>query len=666
MKGPDLKVIYRNSVHRLYCLLHRQRGSSMRIRNWRLLLIAAASLAIVSAGVVRWRVGNALRESARELTSNQEMRFSVGPVPTPVDRGFEWISAPASFAYAATFQGKLYVCGPAGLLEFDNTGKLLKHYRAGLELPASPLIRMSQATLADAHEPELLIATSSEGVLAFNGKTFRQIRPETPEARSITSILPLSSGHLLIGTQKRGLLVYDGKSIHSFHASVAALKVTELAGSESDLWIGTLDSGVFHWRGGRVEQFSEAQGLPDPQIYSIAVAGEEAYVGTALGIAEFNSGRFVRTLARGVFARTLAVFESKLLVGGIDQSIGEVELQPHRVPGPLRSVSRSDLGEIKQIFSAESNTYSLSQSGLYSREKHGGWRRVLAQDATLLHDRNVSALALDRGNRLWVGYFDRGLDVIDSNGRAANHIENDHIFCVNRIVPQSTERGMAVATANGLVLFDELGKQQQVLSRSDGLIADHVTDALPYRDGMVVATPAGLTFLDSGGARSLYAFHGLVNNHVYALAGAGDYVLAGTLGGISVLNHEKIVANYTSATPGLKHNWISAIVPVGREWMVGTYGAGIIRLSENGKFESFDIATDKFEVNPNAMLVTEHHVLAGTLGKGLYSYNREAGKWSIVAEGLPSANVTALTAGNGYIYVGTDNGLVRVPENNLP
>jgi ligand-binding sensor domain-containing protein len=100
--------------------------------------------------------------------------------------------------------------------------------------------------------------------------------------------------------------------------------------------------------------------------------------------------------------------------------------------------------------------------------------------------------------------------------------------------------------------------------------------------------------------------------------------------------------------------------------MVGTYGAGVIRLSENGKFESFDIATDKFEVNPNAMLVTEHHVLAGSLGKGLYSYNRDAGKWSIVAEGLPSANVTALTAGNGYIYVGTDNGLVRVPENNLP
>ena len=33
--------------------------------------------------------------------------------------------------------------------------------------------------------------------------------------------------------------------------------------------------------------------------------------------------------------------------------------------------------------------------------------------------------------------------------------------------------------------------------------------------------------------------------------------------------------------------------------------------------------------------------------------------------GLPSANVTALAAANGYLYVGTDNGLVRVQEEKL-
>jgi ligand-binding sensor domain-containing protein len=256
--------------------------------------------------------------------------------------------------------------------------------------------------------------------------------------------------------------------------------------------------------------------------------------------------------------------------------------------------------------------------------------------------------------------------VLEGGGKAARHVESDRIFCVNRIVPQKSGQGMAVATANGLVLFNAAGHQQRVLAKSDGLLSDHVTDVLTLNNGIALATPAGLTFMDSGGARSLYSFQGLVNNHVYTLAASGNRVLAGTLGGISILDHERVVTNYTTSTSGLRHNWISAIVPVDNEWMIGTYGAGVMRLNESGKFETFDIGSGKFEVNPNAMLVTEHHVYAGSLGHGLYSYNRESGKWNIVSQGLPSTNVTALASGNGYIYIGTDNGLVRVRESELP
>jgi hypothetical protein len=28
--------------------------------------------------------------------------------------------------------------------------------------------------------------------------------------------------------------------------------------------------------------------------------------------------------------------------------------------------------------------------------------------------------------------------------------------------------------------------------------------------------------------------------------------------------------------------------------------------------------------------------------------------------------VTALTSGSGYLYIGTDNGLVRIPESQVP
>ena len=84
------------------------------------------------------------------------------------------------------------------------------------------------------------------------------------------------------------------------------------------------------------------------------------------------------------------------------------------------------------------------------------------------------------------------------------------------------------------------------------------------------------------------------------------------------------------------------MVAVGPEWMVGTYGAGILSLDNAGHFHSFEKASGQFEVNPNAMLVTPNYVLAGTLGNGLYIYDRQSGRWSVINNGLPSLNVTAL------------------------
>ena len=84
-----------------------------------------------------------------------------------------------------------------------------------------------------------------------------------------------------------------------------------------------------------------------------------------------------------------------------------------------------------------------------------------------------------------------------------------------------------------------------------------------------------------------------------------------------------------------------------------------------GRFRTFEKATAEMEINPNAMLVTPQYVLAGTLGNGLYVYDRERSRWNVVQEGLPSRNVTALAQSNGYIYVGTDNGLVRIQEQKL-
>jgi ligand-binding sensor domain-containing protein len=96
--------------------------------------------------------------------------------------------------------------------------------------------------------------------------------------------------------------------------------------------------------------------------------------------------------------------------------------------------------------------------------------------------------------------------------------------------------------------------------------------------------------------------------------------------------------------------------------MVGTYGSGVMELDAAGRFHSYQTGTAAVEINSNAMLVTADHVFAGTLGHGLYVYDRATQRWSVVSQGLPSADVTALAASRGEIYVGTDNGLVRIQE----
>ena len=279
--------------------------------SWLKFLVAGFALAILIAVVVAWRANRALQTATREVRAEHDIRFILRQLPNPPAPAFEPISTPAVFLQAAEFHNDLYIAGPAGLSQYNVKGTLLKHYGVGQELPSSPLLGVVPAVLTDSRQQELVIATAQDGLLLFNGRTFRQILPQDADARAITSVMPLASGHLLIGTKKRGVLLYDGQKITLLHPTLSGVYVTSLAGTESDLWVGTLNRGVMHWHAGQTESFDEQEGLPDPQVQSIAVAGDKTYVGTVLGVAAFERGRFSRVLAPGVLAT--AILPSMLL-----------------------------------------------------------------------------------------------------------------------------------------------------------------------------------------------------------------------------------------------------------------------------------------------------------------------------------------------------------------
>ena len=655
----------------------------MRTRLW----IGITVSIVLAAGALaffRFRVERSLKSAADEANAAQHIAFESRVLSPATNIAVEWISSPAKWTSGAVFNEHLYLGGPAGLFEMNADGTPARSFRPGLELPAAPVVALAVGTARGATQPELLIATRGAGFLRFDGNNFVQVLPREAAARDVTAILPLSTGDVLLGTRKLGVLVYPGGGrgdapgkLSYLHPQLTNRNVTALAGDAGDLWVGTQNAGVIHFHGGAADVFASAQGLPDDDVTTLVRRGPAVYAGTPLGVAEFESGRLKRVLARNYFAQALAADDRTLTVGTVDEGIISVPLDAEPMgSGNARRIHADDAEPRRAQAAAAASAFFTTQDGLLAVTNEGllakntgeeRWRPAIDSARPLLSDSNISALAFAPDGDLWIGYFDRGLDVASIAGdvKKVSHREDERIFCVNRILADNRNDRIDVATVNGLALFDEHGKLDRVLGKRDGLIAEDVTDVENYGDGLAIATPAGLTFLGRDGAESLYAFEGLVNNHVYALGVSQDRVLAGTLGGISLLENKNVVRNFTVSNSALKHNWITALVPVGDEWFVGTYGAGVMRLGPDGQFAAFEQGTRNMEVNFNAMLVTPSHVLAGTLSDGLYIYDRDTGRWHQWTAGLPSMNVTALAQRNGEIYIGTDNGLVRIAERSL-
>jgi ligand-binding sensor domain-containing protein len=85
-------------------------------------------------------------------------------------------------------------------------------------------------------------------------------------------------------------------------------------------------------------------------------------------------------------------------------------------------------------------------------------------------------------------------------------------------------------------------------------------------------------------------------------------------------------------------------------------------LDASAEWHSFPDLPKGLVVNPNALAVSATRVYAGSLADGLYVYERARKRWSRAVVGLPSLNVTAIAVAGGYLYAGTDNGLVRISE----
>jgi ligand-binding sensor domain-containing protein len=668
--------------------------------------VAAALLltGIASTCVAIYRIRRNLNALRRQVADEGNLAFTLTRLPQSSDPGpkptFEPLAPTGAFTAGAVFAGKLYLAGPGGLAIYNNQSAQPlgnpRWLRTGPELPPAPIVALRAGRLRGTGTPLLLATTHGEGLLLISAdpnQPIQQLLPADPAASDITAVLPLDSGDLLLGTRRAGLLLYNGTTLRQFSPALAQVSVTALAGGEGDLWIGTCARGVLHWHAGQLDAIGPGDNLPDPLVEDIAIGPEGVFVATPLGVAQITDGHLARVLAPGLFAHAIALDGPTLLIATLDQGVHAVPLDPHastnvssrpearsaEVERPLYSPLAPTIPTTPtRFFSSGTTLFAIDTNGLRRRDAAGSWQTILSAPPQQLTDNDIAALSFSPDGRLWIGTFDRGIDVLNLETNRARHIEDEHVFCINRIVADPQRHTMDVATANGLVLFDaQRATARQVLTRRDGLVSDQITDIAFTRSGTALATPAGLTFLTASGAQSLYTFQGLANNHVYALSAEPDSprVFAGTLGGVSILDGQTVLQNVTLRNSSLQRNWITAIARVPQSgdqlgeqdlWFVGTYGGGVVQMDAAGRVVASQNPAPNAVINPNALLRTAQHVFAGSLDDGLLVYSLSNRRWTQITAGLPSRNVTAFAARNGELYIGTANGIVRIAEARLP
>lgn len=163
----------------------------------------------------------------------------------------------------------------------------------------------------------LWLGTQSMGVCRYDGNSFTWFTEKGLAGPAVLGLFEDRNGNLWFGNNGSGLFRYDGKSLTNFTeekglGNAAFLKKTTSAGKANpgtlariytinednygDLWIGTVDAGVWRYDGKNLTNFTTKDGLPSNAVTTIYKDKTgELWFGTDLeGVYKFNGEAFAR------------------------------------------------------------------------------------------------------------------------------------------------------------------------------------------------------------------------------------------------------------------------------------------------------------------------------------------------------------------------------------
>lgn len=658
-----------------------------------IVLLAITALAI-------WKLKEQKRLIDQNIAQNK-LRISNADIlditPTPITQLdlplFKLYHQQIAVSDLIYYQGSYFAATEGGLIEFNDQGKRKNQYTSLEVLPTNEL-----SALAD-YQHELFIGTSNGKLCSFSNGHFIDYRFKQPPQR-ITNLFS-SNDQLLIGSSGLGAISYNGKQFAALRGVIAPKAIiTAINETANADYYGTFEHGLYIKQAGNWQHTTINEGLPSNRVVSITPFNDQIYIGTDFGIATIeannnaiNGDKIKATqIAQLPGLSDLIAYHNRLFICKDDGSIftatpssnnisnrSQLLLTPIEKHWPQTRHCRFKIIEDKLFLLTSAGIWLLNSNKTQSQ-----FQRFDQTSDQTISANMISALALDSNNRLWIGFFNRGLDIISLEGNLIKHLETEAIREINCLRWNSETNRMLVATSAGLFDFDlqlrsnqinnKIDTKQGILSNSISNIGFALSGTLnPYHKAILqdqaslenhsliaLATARGLSIGTPAGFQNFTTLQGLPSNSVYALANLGNKLFVGTLGGLAVIEGGHIIRTYKQSNSSLSANWISSLATVDDKLFIGTYGGGIDLLLPSGELRSLQSQLGKFEVNINAINADANNVFIGTLNSGIKILNQSNQQWLQLKSGLPSPNVMAIASNTKYIFVGTEQGLVRI------
>ncbi|MBS1795804.1 MAG: hypothetical protein JSS81_18260 [Acidobacteria bacterium] len=630
-------------------------------------LFCGGLLLLIEALNIRHRTEETLGKERRFQAIENLVSFSRVDLTPHLDKNLRILQNSQNVSDLVSFQNSVFAASDGGLVELSENGDLKRFYTVLDGLPESDLTALA------VFQSRLFIGTRSKGLVDYDGRGFSAFRLENHETQTVTALF-VDREKLLIGTAAGGLLEYDGRRLLEIKAGDERIESPiSIFADGQNLYIGTFASGLYVRQNQIWRHFTTAGGLLSNRVVGVGILGDTVFAASDMGVSRApaadlsgETGSPFSTVAAIPELSGSILFRDRLYLTRED---GEILLTDEknlkRISDPLAPKMRG--ARLRRL---DGRLLLIGSRGIFEETFPAKDQLTLsrfgpAPDDQRPADNNVSALAVDGNNRLWIGTFRGGVDVFSNDLKKLKHLETEQLREINSFQPNPARKGLLAATTGGVYLLGDDLSYAEFLSKTElpgAAVAALAELDAPDEKLLIVAASKGLLLKDRNSLHVLSTINGLPGNTVTSVLVDGKTVYAGTMSGLAQIEGRRVVRVFKSSNSGLGNNWVTALCRTGGRLFAGTYGGGVYELLPSGEIRSFETETGKFSVNPNALFGDGRRLFAGTLD-GVRILDLETQKWRKAVEFLPSENVMAVTGDDRRVLFGTTAGLVIVDQN---